>query len=611
MNPSYLGSSPQVAAAFASLVGAARVALDWAALMRVLAEHRLEQEELKRDASDKYFIRREVVTAQRVSDLYAESERITQHFQSLLFFGVTRFGEAWKRLLEVRVPELQRCLQDFLAEGDPPPATRNAVIEQVRVFLQESGELIADQASVVRGDIEALQSLFIEAGEMPKGVATRRAPLDDECAGIAAKRTHRSAKSARAGGDGSSRSADSSGDVIAPNDVVQALDRTEDIERVRAGIARWVQRSSPAVQPMLDHQFTGLSKFFRPLTIFGCHYAVREERVPDRLVVTAQAVEMVHNVTLIIDDLVDGSDERRSKCTLHVDYGELTAYMVAGYIMADAYDIVASRLLGDQQDLVGNSDETRARTTEHRPDQGFVFEDAVDGHKLSCLDEDGLAPEELRRALDEAGPVRFDLRLLSELIRRLCIAECIQWSNRGGAGASQAAIARGDAKRPLHVGRKEAPAKRPLGVADWRVLAREDTGCMFEICAVIGARSQRFRRFGRLLGMLYHGCDDVADVSEAERLGGGKDEDVRDRILTLPAALAIQNVRGIAELFYHDKPTEEHDAVLLAAYKSQIPAAERELDNIQSQVLLEIEALGVPRPEELRALVGSVRKLSK
>lgn len=607
MTQTSVRATDHVAEAFASLAGAARATLDWATIMRVVAEHRLEQDERRRDQVAKYYSPHGQPGGAKSSDMALEVERLSQHFQSMVFFGITRFGDAWSRLLERRVPELQACVEDFHSDDDPPAAVRARILDEVRIFLQEAGELLADQAQITRADIEAFQSFIVDAGEMPAGVAVRRSPLDDEHTGDGGRPGRRASKRSRA----SQAAGEGSAAAVSRNDVVRLLGRTEDIKRVADGIDNWLISSSPAVRPMLEHQFRGLSKFFRPLTVFTCHHATRIAAVPDRLVVSAQAVEMVHNVTLIIDDLVDGSTERRGKPTLHVNYGELTAYMVAGYIMADAYDLVARRLLGEVRDLFGCTDDTLARLSEPRPDGGFWVPDAVDEHKRSTLDEDGLAPEELRKAMDEAGPVRFDLRLLSELIRRLCIAECVQWGNRGGAGSLAGRIRKRPRSRPLNVGLLEAPARKPLGVADWRVLAREDTGCMFEICAVLGARSQRFRRFGRLLGMLYHGCDDVADVSEAERLGGGKDEDVRDRILTLPAALAIQNIPGIAALFYHEKPTKEHDIALLAAYKSQLPAAESELDNIQSQLLEEIDNLGVPFPEKLRALVGSVRTLSK
>ena len=78
---------------------------------------------------------------------------------------------------------------------------------------------------------------------------------------------------------------------------------------------------------------------------------------------------------------------------------------------------------------------------------------------------------------------------------------------------------------------------------------------MFELCAVLGAGSDRLRRYGHLLGVLYHGCDDVADLRGLEALGGGGKEDVRDGILTLPAALAIRDPE-IRELFVRDDADE-------------------------------------------------------
>ena len=41
--------------------------------------------------------------------------------------------------------------------------------------------------------------------------------------------------------------------------------------------------------------------------------------------------------------------------------------------------------------------------------------------------------------------------------------------------------------------------------------------------------------------MLYHGCDDVADVRGTTALGGGSEKDIIDGILTLPAAIAIRD----------------------------------------------------------------------
>ena len=71
---------------------------------------------------------------------------------------------------------------------------------------------------------------------------------------------------------------------------------------------------------------------------------------------------------------------------------------------------------------------------------------------------------------------------------------------------------------------------------------------MFEICARLGSRDDRLQRYGLLLGMLYHGCDDVADVRGTTALGGGSEKDIVDGILTLPAAIATRDPATAAPL---------------------------------------------------------------
>ena len=88
---------------------------------------------------------------------------------------------------------------------------------------------------------------------------------------------------------------------------------------------------------MLQWQFLGGSKYFRPLTIFSCFRAIYEGEIPQRTVRSAMALEMFHNVSLVIDDILDVSPERRGKASLHTKFGDLPALMAAGYITADGY----------------------------------------------------------------------------------------------------------------------------------------------------------------------------------------------------------------------------------------------------------------------------------
>jgi len=301
-------------------------------------------------------------------------------------------------------------------------------------------------------------------------------------------------------------------------DVVVSLGFSEEINELRRRIADWVEACDPEMQEALAWQFLAGSKYFRPFTIFACYRSLAPGPIPEQVMTAAVVIEFFHNVSLIIDDIVDRSDTRRGRATLHTKFGELNALMVSGYIVAEGY-----RYLGTDIQAIG---------------------------------------------------------LFSELLKRLGVAECMQWRLR----------------------------RQMLGVEDWRRIAGEDTGSMFEICACLGDRSGGLRRFGGLLGLLYHGCDDVGDVRGAVALGGGGEEDVRDGILTLPAALAIRDP-GIGALFCKPDPAGDDLRTIADAFAARLDEAEAYLDRVAAEAREEARAWSVD-PGPLFALVDQTRKLS-
>jgi geranylgeranyl pyrophosphate synthase len=306
--------------------------------------------------------------------------------------------------------------------------------------------------------------------------------------------------------------------LVASDDVIAELGAAAEIELLRERLAAWLEGVDDELREPLAWAFGGTPKHFRPVTLFACHRAVHDTPASEA-VDFAFAVELVHNMSLIVDDVLDGSDERRGIATVERRFGRLTALMASGYLVADAFD---------------------------------------------ALSDDP-----------------FAVRHLAELLRRLGAAECLQWRLR----------------------------RQPLGVEDWRRIAGEDTGSMFEICAVLGGRSQRLRRYGHLLGVLYHGCDDVGDQRGLQALGGGGEEDVRDGILTLPAALAIRDAQ-IRELFRIDDDDPDRLATLADAFRAQLDDAEAVLDRIADSARAEAK-LFADDAEPLLALVDQVRQLSR
>jgi geranylgeranyl pyrophosphate synthase len=291
----------------------------------------------------------------------------------------------------------------------------------------------------------------------------------------------------------------------------------ENVSRLQELIEEWIARSDGEMQEMLRWQFTGPSKFFRPVTIFSCYHAAIGGPIPPHVMHSAVVLEMFHNVSLIIDDILDKSRYRRNKLTLHCRFGLLPSLMASGYIVAEGFNMVRD------------------------------------------------------------DPLSVDL--LSELLKRLGVAECVQWRLR----------------------------RHPLNVEEWRMIAGEDTGSMFEVCACLGTRDDTLRKYGGLLGLLYHGCDDVGDVRGAAALGGGGDEDIRDGILTLPAAIAIKDPHA-AMLFRN--PSEQNRRELAIIMDSKLSEAEGYLDSVAKEANAEA-LLHASQPEPLFALVRETRKLSR
>jgi len=318
----------------------------------------------------------------------------------------------------------------------------------------------------------------------------------------------------------------------ASRSIIDDLGLAPEMTRLQDAIRSWVARADPEMQDALRWQFDSGSKYFRPFTLFSCHRAMSPAPISSGLINSALAVELFHNVSLIIDDIVDRSDERRGKATLHRRFGELQALMASGYIVAAGYEIVSSPDSYDENDA------------------------------------------------QDAALLRLNVRLLSELMKRLGVAECMQWRLR----------------------------RRPLGVEDWRVIAGEDTGSMFEVCACLGTRSEALRQFGRLLGMLYHGCDDVGDVRGAQALGGGGQEDLRDGILTLPAALAIRDP-ALRDIFCKPERSDRDLETLAQAFAARLDEAERVLDQLAQEARDQARRLA-PNPSPLLALIDHTRQLS-
>jgi geranylgeranyl diphosphate synthase type II len=86
----------------------------------------------------------------------------------------------------------------------------------------------------------------------------------------------------------------------------------------------------------IRYVFSMGGKRIRPLVVALAAEAVGE--FSDDVLYGAVAIEILHNFTLVHDDIMDNADTRRGKSTVHVNAGVNTAILVGDLMMALAYD---------------------------------------------------------------------------------------------------------------------------------------------------------------------------------------------------------------------------------------------------------------------------------
>ena len=121
-------------------------------------------------------------------------------------------------------------------------------------------------------------------------------------------------------------------------------DPADYLEHRRALIEQALSRSIPDAHPVglyepARYVMEAGGKRLRPLLVLlaaEAHGARPEDALP-----AAVAVEVFHNFTLVHDDIMDHSDSRRGRPSVHVRWDEPTAILVGDLLMGVAYDHLA------------------------------------------------------------------------------------------------------------------------------------------------------------------------------------------------------------------------------------------------------------------------------
>ncbi|HYE42574.1 MAG TPA: polyprenyl synthetase family protein [Caulobacteraceae bacterium] len=108
--------------------------------------------------------------------------------------------------------------------------------------------------------------------------------------------------------------------------------------RVNALIGERMQSDVPVIPALADHLIAAGGKRLRPLLTAAAARAVGGGG--ENAAKLAAAVEFIHTATLLHDDVVDGSEMRRSKVAAHLIWGSASSVLVGDFLFARAFELM-------------------------------------------------------------------------------------------------------------------------------------------------------------------------------------------------------------------------------------------------------------------------------
>lgn len=93
------------------------------------------------------------------------------------------------------------------------------------------------------------------------------------------------------------------------------------------------------VTSVMDYIVSSHGKGIRPLLVFLCAGIHSQYGVGKRAYLAAMLVEMIHNASLVHDDVVDDSDTRHGKPTVHTRWNSRVSVLSGDYILARSFSL--------------------------------------------------------------------------------------------------------------------------------------------------------------------------------------------------------------------------------------------------------------------------------
>ena len=112
---------------------------------------------------------------------------------------------------------------------------------------------------------------------------------------------------------------------------------TEDLERLDATMKKSLATSNPMLQSIVTANLRTKGKLVRPITVILAAKVLGG--VNDRVIDSAASVELLHNASLVHDDVVDGSETRRGMPTVNAVWHNHIAVLVGDYYVSTSMQL--------------------------------------------------------------------------------------------------------------------------------------------------------------------------------------------------------------------------------------------------------------------------------
>ncbi len=120
-----------------------------------------------------------------------------------------------------------------------------------------------------------------------------------------------------------------------------------DLSRVQRNIRKEIQTTNPVVNKIVAYIFRAEGKLLRPAMVLLSAGAVSsrdDEETKETLIQLATAIELIHNASLVHDDILDGSALRRELPTLNSAYTNHIALLAGDALFSKAFYLMSHHL---------------------------------------------------------------------------------------------------------------------------------------------------------------------------------------------------------------------------------------------------------------------------